>query len=79
MSLYITFGIVFASICAIVASNRNRSIIGWFFAGLLFGWLGLLVLALLPRATGEAVAATTPAAGPAQPMRLAEGAVAWWK
>ncbi|MDX9742807.1 MAG: SHOCT domain-containing protein [Arcobacteraceae bacterium] len=42
--LWILFGI-FSSI---IASNKNRNALGWFFVGLLFGPFGLLVAFLSP-------------------------------
>lgn len=42
----------FASISAFIAGQRGYGMLGWYFAGLLLGPLGLVV-ALLPKATAE--------------------------
>lgn len=39
---------VFGIICAVVASGRARSGVGWFFIGAFFGCLGLIVLLVIP-------------------------------
>lgn len=35
--------------CPIIAKRKNRSVAGWFFAGLFLGLIGLIVVACLPR------------------------------
>ena len=40
------FWFVSAIICALIASNKNRSVIGWFFAGLFFGIIAIIIIAL---------------------------------
>jgi hypothetical protein len=40
--------LVFGVICAFVASGRGRSSLGWFFVGVFFSCLGLVVLLALP-------------------------------
>jgi hypothetical protein len=42
---YVALWILFAIFSAIFAGRKNRSSVGWFFVGLLFGPFGLLVLA----------------------------------
>lgn len=42
---YVALWILFAIFSAIFAGQKNRSSVGWFFVGLLFGPFGLLVLA----------------------------------
>lgn len=42
-SLHLLMGII----CAIVASNKGRSGIGWFFLGLLLGIIALIIIACL--------------------------------
>ena len=34
--------------CPIIAGNKNRSVVGWFFGGLLLGLIGLIIVACLP-------------------------------
>ena len=47
----VVLGIWFAPaiICAIVASNKGRSGLGWFFLGVMFSWLAVLVAAAMSR------------------------------
>jgi hypothetical protein len=45
---YVLFWIVFAILSSILAGQRNRSQLGWFFIGLIFGPFGLLV-AFVPK------------------------------
>ena len=33
--------------CPIIASKKNRSVVGWFFGGLLLGGIGLIIIACL--------------------------------
>lgn len=42
------FGVVFGIVCAILASGRGRSPVGWFFLGLFFSCLALILVLLLP-------------------------------
>lgn len=44
--LYLTIWILFAAFSAVIASSKNRSGIGWFIIGFLFGPFGLIVAAL---------------------------------
>lgn len=44
--LYLTIWILFAAFSAAIASSKNRSGIGWFIIGFLFGPFGLIVAAL---------------------------------
>lgn len=37
-------------IAACIASVKNRSTVGWFFLGLLFGLIGVLIVGVLPSA-----------------------------
>ena len=37
-----------AVVCPIIASGKNRSALGWFFIGLLFPVLGMILIAVLP-------------------------------
>jgi|GEM_PF-1354915 len=39
--------VVVASVCSTVATNKHRSGVGWFIAGLIFGFWTLLVIVLL--------------------------------
>ncbi|MCA8949937.1 MAG: DUF4339 domain-containing protein [Planctomycetes bacterium] len=40
--------LVFGVICAVIAPNRGRSAVGWFFIGFVLGCFGLIVLLLMP-------------------------------
>lgn len=42
------FGVVFGIVCAILASGRGRSPVGWFFLGLFFSCIALIMVLLLP-------------------------------
>jgi hypothetical protein len=44
--LYLTIWILFATFSAVIASSKNRSGVGWFIIGFLFGPFGLIVAAL---------------------------------
>lgn len=46
------FWLVFAIACAVVASSKNRSGFGWFMLGLLFSFIALIVVAVLPALEG---------------------------
>ena len=35
-------------ICPIIAGYKNRSVVGWFFGGLILGFIGLIIVACLP-------------------------------
>ena len=41
-------GVLFAVICAVLAANRGRSAVGWFFVGLILNCFGLILLLVLP-------------------------------
>ena len=43
------FWILWAVCCGILANNKNRNVVGWSIAGLLFGLFALIPLALLPK------------------------------
>lgn len=40
--------LAFGAICAVIASGRGRSGVGWFFIGLVAGCIGLIILLVLP-------------------------------
>ena len=50
--LVLFIGIIFGTICAVIASGKNRSAIGWFFIGFLLPLIGLIMVLVLPQ--GEA-------------------------
>lgn len=43
----IIIDLIFAIICAVVASSKNRSAAGWFFGGLFLSIIGLIIVACL--------------------------------
>ena len=47
-------GAVFGLICAVIASGRGRNAVGWFFLGLIFNCIALIVLLLIPDLNDEA-------------------------
>ena len=55
---------VWAILCAVVASSKKRSAGGWAFAGLLFGVLAFLVLALSRTAEPRVVTHGVPSRDP---------------
>lgn len=42
--------------CSIVASNKGRSGIGWFFIGLLFSLIALIIVLVLPSLRADKIA-----------------------
>lgn len=44
----VTFSLLFAIICAVLASSRGRNPVGWFLLGLFFSVIALVVLAVIP-------------------------------
>jgi hypothetical protein len=38
-----------AIVCAIIANNKNRFPVGWFFAGIIGGIFAVVIVALLPK------------------------------
>lgn len=48
MVVQLVFGLVFATICAAIASGRGRSGVAWFFIGMFTGCIGLIVLLAIP-------------------------------
>lgn len=36
-------------VCPIIAGYKNRSVVGWFFGGLILGLIGLIIVAFLPK------------------------------
>lgn len=46
---------VLGIICAIVAANSGRSIVGWFFLGLFFGLFALIAIICLPALTDSSL------------------------
>jgi hypothetical protein len=41
------FWVIMGIVCALVAHKKNRSVIGWFFLGVLFSLISLVVLIFL--------------------------------
>lgn len=48
MAFLIGLWITMAVICAIIASSRGRSPVGWFFIGFLLSFFGIILVAVLP-------------------------------
>jgi len=44
----LAISIVMGCLCAILAGSRQRSPIAWFFLGFILGWIGLLLIYILP-------------------------------
>jgi hypothetical protein len=42
------FWVIMGIVCAIVAHQKRRNVIGWFFLGVLFSLISLVVLIFLP-------------------------------
>jgi hypothetical protein len=45
---YLIFGVLFAFACGAIASGKNRDVMGWALCGLVFGIIGLIVIAVMP-------------------------------
>lgn len=50
MALLIVIWVVVAVLCAVIASNKGRSAVGWFLLGAIFGIFALLIIAVIGRA-----------------------------
>tara|TARA_R110000822_G_scaffold306293_1_gene432464 strand:- start:637 stop:801 length:165 start_codon:yes stop_codon:yes gene_type:complete len=48
MEIIIIMAVLFAAICGYVANEKNRSVIGWAFAGAMAGVFALIILAMVP-------------------------------
>ena len=48
MVVQLVISLVFAVVCAAMAPGRGRSAVGWFFIGLLFNCVALIILLLIP-------------------------------
>ena len=53
MELAILCWLAAAALCGWLASNKGRNVGGWVVIGLLTGVIGMVVIAALPRLTGE--------------------------
>ncbi|MBQ3032804.1 MAG: hypothetical protein IJD28_00360 [Deferribacterales bacterium] len=53
MEIYIILWIVFAVVSALIASQKNRNVAGWFIGGLFLGIIALIILAFLPKIAKE--------------------------
>lgn len=47
------FMMFFAIVCACIANSKDRSTIGWFILGFIFGIIALIIVALLPSLKGR--------------------------
>lgn len=52
---FLVFWLICGAVCAVMADNRGRSKIGWFFAGLVFGIFAIIALAIAGKKTEPAV------------------------
>jgi hypothetical protein len=48
MAMQLIIMAIFGIICAVIAQSRGRSAVGWFFIGLFFSCLGLIILLVIP-------------------------------
>tara|TARA_R110002096_G_scaffold433887_1_gene653674 strand:- start:13518 stop:13841 length:324 start_codon:yes stop_codon:yes gene_type:complete len=46
--MFIVVWIIFAFVTAAIAESKQRSVLGWFFVGLLFGIFAIIVIAVQP-------------------------------
>lgn len=56
--MYVAIWIGIAIACAIIASNKGRSGLGWFFLGLLFPLIALIIIACLSKRTESEIEAS---------------------
>lgn len=64
--------IICAFVCAAIADSKKRSMVGWFFIGLLIGVFGIILVAVLPSMAPEAQQSITYIQQPApQPALVA--------
>ena len=52
---YLILAIICAIICSIVAKDRNRDSVGWFFLGLSFSVIALVALLVIPKINPESM------------------------
>jgi len=50
--LYIIWGLS-GVVCALLAGPKNRSVLGWFIGGCLFGLFAILAIAIVPKLEEE--------------------------
>jgi len=67
--ILLTFWVVCAAICAIIAGSKNRSALGWAVLGAIFGVFALLVVACLGKLPEEGSAAAM-ALEASEPMKV---------
>jgi hypothetical protein len=48
IAIQLIFGLICGGVSAAIASSKGRSVIGWFFGGLFLGWVGIVVVCVLP-------------------------------
>ncbi len=46
--MLIVLWLIFAFVTAAIAESKKRSVVGWFFVGLLFGIFAIIVIAVQP-------------------------------
>jgi hypothetical protein len=56
----VAISIIMGTLCAILAISRERSAIVWFFVGAFLGWIGLLLIFILPPLNKELVSKPMP-------------------
>lgn len=49
LALWLVFGSAFGLVCGLLAVVRNRSAVGWYFAGLILGPIALATLLIRER------------------------------
>ena len=45
--ILLIFGLIFGSICAVIANHKGRNAVGWFFGGFILGWSPLLGIIMI--------------------------------
>jgi hypothetical protein len=62
MGIFFISWLACAIICALIASSKNRSAVGWAFTGLIFGVFGVIAIACCSKmpSTEERIAASEP-------------------
>ena len=51
--MYLAVAAILGLIAAIIASNKGRNVVGWFFVGFLLGLIGVIIAAVMPNLKKE--------------------------